>query len=516
MTEPKSSIRRRSATCWTSPVATWSSSTSSSTRTSTMPRSQLEAMRAAAAAGDVEALVRPVHSLKSSSANVGAAALTDACRSPGGRRAQRFGRRMSRRGWPPAMTRSRPLGTPCSRSGPLATPLRRISRPTHLAEPPGDIRVAGGVGQVGRRGAIVRAGRRVRTGGQEQLHHLVVAVLGRGMERRVAVALDRVHVRAGRQQHAADLVMSAGRRTVERLDPHLVRPISRSTSAPASSSSRAASALPKNAARWSAVKPSAETGVARAASDAEVLGQSVGVPEGGRFEDIEVRIGREQRVGDGPVGPIASESGSPTRRRRRGRSPGTDRPRRSSATRAASPAVDRVDEVRRCRLRPPPRWTSLGAATNIRHGTRTTTPDEALAARCPFGASSTCLRRLAQEDRMRWASRRQIVGPVGPRVRRPADDRVAGRRRGRHATDDDPARRRAWWTMGSSSASRTRPTVASSGSRPAPLVDRSCSTGRDRRVATLSGMIGPSRPQGATAPGGRRRDRREDARRAPR
>ncbi len=41
---------------------------------------QLAAMRAAAAAGDIEALVRPVHSLKSSSANVGAAALADACR----------------------------------------------------------------------------------------------------------------------------------------------------------------------------------------------------------------------------------------------------------------------------------------------------------------------------------------------------------------------------------------------------------------------------------------------------
>jgi HPt (histidine-containing phosphotransfer) domain-containing protein len=41
---------------------------------------QLAAMRAAAASGDIEALVRPVHSLKSSSANVGAAALADACR----------------------------------------------------------------------------------------------------------------------------------------------------------------------------------------------------------------------------------------------------------------------------------------------------------------------------------------------------------------------------------------------------------------------------------------------------
>jgi two-component system sensor histidine kinase/response regulator len=42
---------------------------------------QLEAMRQAAASGDVEAMVRPAHSLKSSSANVGAVAVTEACRS---------------------------------------------------------------------------------------------------------------------------------------------------------------------------------------------------------------------------------------------------------------------------------------------------------------------------------------------------------------------------------------------------------------------------------------------------
>ena len=42
---------------------------------------QLEMMRAAADAGDAEALVRPAHSLKSSSANVGASALAEACRS---------------------------------------------------------------------------------------------------------------------------------------------------------------------------------------------------------------------------------------------------------------------------------------------------------------------------------------------------------------------------------------------------------------------------------------------------
>ena len=41
---------------------------------------QLEAMRAAADSGSTEALVRPAHSLKSNSANVGAERLADLCR----------------------------------------------------------------------------------------------------------------------------------------------------------------------------------------------------------------------------------------------------------------------------------------------------------------------------------------------------------------------------------------------------------------------------------------------------
>lgn len=42
---------------------------------------QLAAMREAAATGDVEAMIRPAHSLKSSSANVGATAVAEASRS---------------------------------------------------------------------------------------------------------------------------------------------------------------------------------------------------------------------------------------------------------------------------------------------------------------------------------------------------------------------------------------------------------------------------------------------------
>jgi HPt (histidine-containing phosphotransfer) domain-containing protein len=44
-------------------------------------RIQLAAMRLAADAGDPVAMIRPAHSLKSSSENVGASGLADACRS---------------------------------------------------------------------------------------------------------------------------------------------------------------------------------------------------------------------------------------------------------------------------------------------------------------------------------------------------------------------------------------------------------------------------------------------------
>lgn len=42
---------------------------------------QVDALRVAAEAGDVAALVRPAHTLKSSSASIGATSLAEACRS---------------------------------------------------------------------------------------------------------------------------------------------------------------------------------------------------------------------------------------------------------------------------------------------------------------------------------------------------------------------------------------------------------------------------------------------------
>ena len=68
------------------------------------------------------------------------------------------------------------------------------------------------------------------------------------------------------------------------------------TTAPASMSVRAASALPKNAAKWSAVNPSADYATARARVLVQALTQPIDIAEGGRLEDVQVRIGRHQGV----------------------------------------------------------------------------------------------------------------------------------------------------------------------------------------------------------------------------
>ena len=64
-------------------------------------------------------------------------------------------------------------------------------------------------------------------------------------------------------------------------------------------------------------------------------------------------------------------------------------------------------------------------------------PNEDLAARL-HSAALHLLRRLAQEDRATRHLGAAPVGALGPRVRRPAHDRVARRRRRRHPADDDP------------------------------------------------------------------------------
>ena len=68
-----------------------------------------------------------------------------------------------------------------------------------------------------RRSRRRRSGRAVGPGRQEQLDELRVTALGGRVERRVAVVLRRVHVRAGGDQDAADLDVPPGRGAVERL-----------------------------------------------------------------------------------------------------------------------------------------------------------------------------------------------------------------------------------------------------------------------------------------------------------
>ena len=146
-------------------------------------------------------------------------------------------------------------GSTASRlSGPSATSRRRAAPGRRDRHPR---RASDGVA------AVVGAGQRVGPGRQEQLGQLDVAALGRLVQRREAAVLGRVHVGAGAQQQAADLDRATGRRGMERLVGEVVRPYA-STEAPASSRTRAASVLPKKAARWRAVNPSPAKAVARA------------------------------------------------------------------------------------------------------------------------------------------------------------------------------------------------------------------------------------------------------------
>ena len=216
---------------------------------------QLAAMDDAAATGDAAALVRPAHSLKSNSDNVGAVALTVLCRAletdaRGGEvaDADRAGRRdpprvRGRAGWlleARAATVSRRSAWPSIAAQPRLR--RRDARPRPRGRP----------GSCpGRRSPPARPSR------QEELDHLDVAVLRGLVERRVPAMLRGVDVGAGRQQDAADLEVPARRGSMERLVRRSLRVYGRPRR-PRSSSRRAASAFPKKAAKWRAVKPSGE------------------------------------------------------------------------------------------------------------------------------------------------------------------------------------------------------------------------------------------------------------------
>lgn len=81
-------------------------------------KTQIEALQAAGAAGDIAAVVRPAHSLKSNAANVGATVLGDLCRT------LEVDARAGDRTWPHGSRRSRPSSgrsaPRCWRSAPAA------------------------------------------------------------------------------------------------------------------------------------------------------------------------------------------------------------------------------------------------------------------------------------------------------------------------------------------------------------------------------------------------------------
>ncbi len=164
--------------------------------------------------------------------------------------------------------------------------------------------MAGHIGQVGRRGAAVLADARVGAGRQEQLDHLIVAVLRGRMQRSHPAVLRRGDVGAGGQQQPTDLDVATRGRSVEWLVGELVAPTEVGRGA----------GVEQPAGRLGLAEECGEVqrreAVARQRGDApgilvEPGLQAIDVPERGSVEHVHVRIGREQRVEDRSIGPVS-------------------------------------------------------------------------------------------------------------------------------------------------------------------------------------------------------------------
>ena len=116
-----------------------------------------------------------------------------------------------------------------------------------------------------------------------------------------------IHVGAGRDEQPADLVVAARRRRCGAAGRASRCRDTASTMAPASMSVRAASALPKKAAKWSAVNPSADKATARPGSSSSRSRKPVDVAERRRLEDVEVRVGRQEGVRRAAIEPVAGQ-----------------------------------------------------------------------------------------------------------------------------------------------------------------------------------------------------------------
>lgn len=80
-----------------------------------------------------------------------------------------------------------------------------------------DVRMAGGLGEIGRCPAVGDGHRRIGAGGQEQLDHLDIAMLGGFMERRVAAVLGRIDIGPRREEDTAHLDVPSGAGRMEGL-----------------------------------------------------------------------------------------------------------------------------------------------------------------------------------------------------------------------------------------------------------------------------------------------------------
>ena len=169
--------------------------------------------------------------------------------------------------------------------------------------------------------AEVCRGQGIRAGRQEQLDKLAVAMLCRRVHRREPAFLPGIDIRPRRDQQPTDLMVAIGCGAVERLDPLRVsrdRPDLRTgvdecprhfelAEERGEMERREAIRGVRGRGRRIVVEPSA---------------QAIEIAERRRLEDVELGIRGHQRIGHGPIRPIARQHQGRHAVRVAGRSPG--------------------------------------------------------------------------------------------------------------------------------------------------------------------------------------------------
>jgi NAD(P)-dependent dehydrogenase (short-subunit alcohol dehydrogenase family) len=166
--------------------------------------------------------------------------------------------------------------------------------------------VPGCLREIGWRPAVLDRRRRVRTGGQEQLDHLDIAVLGGFVERGIAAVLGRVDVGAGCQQQPAHLDVAARGRRVERLVGEVVRCVGIDPRTGVEQDP-CDFGLPEEGREMEGGETVGRHGCHRGRIVGEALPESVDPTQRGRLEYVEIRVGREQGIHRRAVETVARE-----------------------------------------------------------------------------------------------------------------------------------------------------------------------------------------------------------------